>query len=109
MLHFSGQDVRFIRQPQDTVVSIGGNAFFPCTYNGTRAVPHWVVNNTGYTESALPSGLIYNGTGLIVHNVNLSTNATKYKCCFEGHQGQGIINGTCSSEGTLIISSAGQS
>ena len=108
MLHFVGQDVTFIHQPQDTVVSIGSSAFFPCTYSGTRTVPHWKVNNTRYTESALPSGLMYNGTGLIVHNVDLSMNATKYKCCFEIHLGWGMIHEPCSSEGTLIINSAGQ-
>ena len=99
----------FIRQPQDSKTVIGNDAFFPCTYTGITRVPHWLVNQTStYLVSALPPRHSYNGTGLIVHNVDTSLNATKYKCCFELHLGEGVINDSCSLEGMLIIISAGQ-
>ena len=98
-------DVIFIRQPNNTEAAIGKSVFFPCTYNGTRGAPHWVVNQTHtYLVSALPSGHSHNGTGLIVDNVDISMNATKYQCCFEGPVGLGVIEQICSSAGTLIIS-----
>ena len=98
----------FILEPQDIEVVIGNNAFFPCTYNGTRRVPHWVMDKITYSVSALPPGFVYNSTGLLAFTVDMSMNATKYKCCFEVHLGQGIINEICSSEGMLIINNAGE-
>ena len=97
-------DVIFIHQPHNTEATIGKSAFFPCTYNGTRGAPHWVVNQTHtHLVSALPSGHSHNGTGLIVDNVDISMNATEYQCCFEGPVGLGVIEQICSSAGTLII------
>ena len=100
----AGQNLVFIHQPQDTKAVSGTDAFFPCTYTGTRGVPHWSVNQTrSYPVSALPSGHSHNDTGLIVHSVDISMNATKYQCCFEFHVGQGVIEPICSSVGMLII------
>ena len=105
----AGQNVVFIRQPQDIKAVSGNDAFFPCTYTGTRGAPHWSVNQTRtYTVSALPSGHSHNDTGLIVHSVDTSMNATKYQCCFEFHVGQGVIKPVCSSAGMLIIITTGQ-
>ena len=108
LLHFAGHNVVFIHQPQDTQVDVRKNAFFPCTYRGLRRPrpPYWVVNQTRYPESALPTGLTSNHSGLTVHNVNISMNGTKYKCCFEFFIR--TIEEICSSEGTLIINNAGQ-
>ena len=97
-----------MHEPQDTKAVIGKNAYFPCTYIGTTGVPDWLLNQTDmHPVSALPLGHSYNGTGLIVHHVNISMNATRYQCCFEAHVGQGVIDYICSSVGMLIIS-AGQ-
>ena len=105
----AGQNVVFVREPQDTKAVSGNDAFFPCTYTGTRGAPHWSVNQTrAYPVSALPSGHSHNDTGLIVHSVDISMNATKYQCCFEFHVGQGVIKPVCSSAGMLIIITAGQ-
>ena len=99
----------FMHQPQDTEAVSGNDAFFPCTYTGTRGAPYWVVNQTHtYPVSALPPGHSHNGTGLIVDNVDISMNATKYQCCFEFHVGQGVIEPICSSVGMLIIITTGQ-
>ena len=111
-LHYinsAGHGVIFIHQPQDTTTVSGNDVFFPCTYTGTRGVPHWLVNQTSaHFVSALPSKHSYNGSGLIVHNVEVSMNATKYQCCFELHLGQGVIDDICSSVGMLLIINAGQ-
>lgn len=105
----AGQHVVFVCEPQDTKAVSGNDAFFPCTYTGTSVVPHWSVNQTRmYPVSALPSGHRHNDTGLIVHNVDTSMNATKYQCCFEFHVGQGVIKPICSSAGMLIIITTGQ-
>ena len=105
----AGQNVVFVREPQDTKAVSGNDAFFPCTYTGTRVVPHWSVNQTrAYPVSALPSGHSHNDTGLIVHSVDISMNATEYQCCFEFHVGQGVIKPICSSAGMLIIITTGQ-
>ena len=103
LLTCTGQDVTFMEQPHDTKAVVGNNAFFPCTYTGTRGVPHWMINQMTHVVSRLPSGHSYNGTGLIVHKVDVSINATTYQCCFEIHAGQGFIEQTCSSSGMLII------
>ena len=96
-------------QPQDVKTVIGNSAFFPCTYTGTRGVPHWSVNQTdSYPDGALPSKHIYNGTGLIVRNVDMSMNATSYKCCFEVEVHPGAIEEICSSTGMLIIITSGK-
>ena len=99
-----GQCVTFVLQPHDTNAVVGENVFFPCTYFGTREVPHWLVNCTStHTVSTLPSGHSHNGTGLTVHNVDISMNGSKYQCCFEVYIGGGVFNETCSSIGRLII------
>ena len=104
----AGQNLVFIRQPQDTKAVSGNDAFFPCTYTGTSGAPHWSVNQTrSYPVSALPSGHSHNNTGLIVHSVDISMNATEYQCCFEFHVGQGVIKPICSSVGMLIIITTG--
>ena len=105
----AGQNVVFMHQPQDTEAVSGNDAFFPCIYTGTRGAPHWVVNQTrAYPVSALPSGHSHNDTGLIVHSVDISMNATKYQCCFEFHVGQGVIKPICSAVGMLTIITTGQ-
>ena len=98
----------FMRKPQDTKAVVGNNAFFPCIYTGTRGVPHWLINQTiTHVVSQLPLGHSYNGTGLIVHNVDVSINATTYQCCFEIHTGEGFIEETCSSPPGMLIINAG--
>ena len=104
----AGQNVVFLREPQDTKAVSGNDAFFPCTYTGTGGVPHWLVNQTRtYPVSALPPRHDHNGTGLIIHSVDISMNGTKYMCCFEVHVGLGVIERICSSAGMLIIITAG--
>ena len=93
-----------MQQPQDTKTIVGSNVFFPCTFTGTRGAPHWLINQIRHVVSQLPLGHSYNGTGLIVHRVGVSMNATEYQCCFSIYTGRGEFEPTCSSAGMLIIS-----
>ena len=92
-----------MQQPQDTKAVVGSNVFFPCTYIGTRGVPRWIIK-TSHVVSQLPLGHSYNGTGLMVHGVDVFMNATQYQCCFVIHTGQGVLESICSSAGMLFIS-----
>ena len=72
----------FIQQPQNVTVSEGADAFFPCSYLGTSGVPSWKINNKVFVTSPLPSRHLYNGSGLVVSNVDLSLNMSSYSCFF---------------------------
>ena len=72
----------FIQQPKNVTVSEGTDAFFPCSYRGTSGVPAWRINNDDFVTSALPPRHSYNGSGLVVSNVDLSVNRNSYTCFF---------------------------
>ena len=78
----SGQIV-FLQEPANVTVAEGTTAFFACTYNGTTAAPEWKINDRPYLLCSLPSRHSYDGSGLVVENVNLSMNMNSYSCFFE--------------------------
>ena len=79
----------FIQQPKNVTVNENTDAFFPCTYFGTTDVPTWRINDNDFVTSGLPPKHSYNGTGLVVHNVDLSLNNYSYSCFFLVYAGQG--------------------
>ena len=72
--------VRIIEGPEDTSVIEGSAAEFPCFFVGTSNIPLWKINNTVYSIDELPSEHFYRNQTLLVTNVNLSLNLTKYQC-----------------------------
>lgn len=67
---------------------IGGQAYFPCTYEGTDVTPGWrIVHANGeashYTATTLPINHYYNGMGLLVREIDQTLNLTVYSCFFK--------------------------
>ena len=93
----------FLQQPKNVTVNEDTDAFFPCTYNGTYGVPTWRINNNDFVTSGLPPKHSYNGTGLVVHNVDFSLNNYSYSCFFEVYGGQGQISDIESNTGFLNV------
>ena len=81
----------------------GMDAFFPCYYHGTSGIPTWRIGKTEFATSALPPPYFYNGSGLVVSNVDLSLNMTSYSCFFSVYVGGGQFMDINSSTGFLII------
>ena len=98
----SGQIV-FLQEPKNVTVSEGAEAFFACTYHGTTGVPVWRITNNVFVTSALPPRHSYNGTGLVVRNVDLSLNMNSYSCFFNVHIGGGRFVDIESTTGFLVI------
>lgn len=73
----------FITEPHDVYTMIGGSVFFPCSSNFQNQ-PSWIINGIRYSPSELHrlDKHFYNGTGLIVSNVNASMNMWTYACFF---------------------------
>lgn len=72
--------VSFTSQPQNVTVINGGDAYFPCTYNGTDALPHWRIAGRNYSLRKLPSWHTHDSTGLTVTRVNSSMHMWSYTC-----------------------------
>lgn len=71
-----------IEQPQSSVeVEEHKNASIVCKFAGTDISPNWLINESAYTPSFLPSKHYYNGTNLIIVDVSMASNGTTY-CCF---------------------------
>ena len=87
----------------NVTVAVGMNAFFPCSYNGTTAAPTWRINNSISHNNKLPPKHSYNGSGLVVSNVDCSLNMTSYSCFFNVYVGGGQFMDFNSSTGFLII------
>ena len=81
----------------------GADAFFACTYHGTTGVPVWRITNNVFVTSALPPRHSYNGSGLVVSNVDLSLNMNSYSCFFNVHIGRGRFVDIESTTGFLVI------
>ena len=93
----------FLQQPKNVTVNENTDAFFPCTYNGTYDVPTWRINNNVFVTSGVPPKHSYNGTGLVVHNVDFSLNNYSYSCFFVVHAGQGLFMDIESNTGFLNV------
>ena len=93
--------IMFLQQPRNVTVPEGADAFFACTYNGTTGVPDWKISNNVYVT--LPPRHSYNGTGLVVRNVDLSQNVTPYSCFFTVYIEGGQLIDIESTTGFLLI------
>ena len=93
----------FVEEPQNVTVPEGVDVFFPCSYQGISGVPTWRISKQVFISSDLPPKHSFNGSGLIVHNVDLSLNMTSYSCFFSVYQGGGTIRDIESRTGFLII------
>ena len=93
----------FLQEPNNVTVVEGMDAFFPCTYHGTSGVPDWRIANNDFVISTLPHKHSYNGSGLVVSNVDLSLNMNSYSCFFSVYQGEGKFMEIESTTGFLII------
>ena len=92
----------FLQEPKNVTVAEGMDAFFACTYLGTSGVPVWRIANHEFVASTLPPRHSYNGSGLVVTNVDWSLNMNSYSCFFSVYQG-GKFMDIESTTGFLII------
>ena len=76
--------ITFIEEPADVEVGCGSDhiAVFPCRYEGTSALPQWIINSTVYSSlnSQLPPDHFYSAHTLRVTNIKLAQNYTTYQC-----------------------------
>lgn len=94
--------VTFQSEPQNLTVITGEDAYFPCIYSGIGVLPEWSIAGRNYTVRNLPNNHDFNGSGLVVTNVNLLLNNWTYSCYFTVL----IVNEWVtfrSSTGTLIV------
>lgn len=82
--------VTFRSQPVNVTTVIGGQAYFPCTYEGSSVAPSWrIVDKNGeardYTITTLPVNHYYTGDGLLLRNIDKSLNLTVYSCFLKFH------------------------
>lgn len=103
----------FSNEPQDENVTIGMDAFFSCTVieniTMTEYIPIWKITTSGssrdYHERDLELPFYtYNGSGLIVHNVNATADGSLYACCFSSFIPSEVrFSQTCSRAGRLNV------
>ena len=98
-----GDDIRFLMQPQDVTVFQGRSIFIPCSLENTDSTPSW---NIAYknrpviaaSSTFLPPKHMYNGTGIILKNVDIDLNETEYTCylilAMEGKRNFSILRST---------------
>ena len=79
------------------------DAYFACTSNDTNGVPTWKIANHVFASSALPPRYSYNGSGLVISNVDLSLNTTSYSCFFIVYVTEGQFVDIESTTGFLYI------
>ena len=101
-IFITGQ-IEFLEEPRNVTVVERTDAFFACSYRGIRGVPSWRIDNIPFVISTLPPKHSYNGSGLVVSNVDLSLNMTSYACFFTVHIGRGQFKAIQSETGFLII------
>ena len=72
-------------QPSDVTAPPGSDVFFPCTYIGISAniLPQWRINGELFFSNSLPPRHFYNGTGVLVLNIDESMNMNSYICLFD--------------------------
>ena len=95
-------------QPQGNVtVAEGDDAYFPCTYDGIHTSPYWNISSADgrqkiVSTNNLPYKHYFNGTGLIVQNVDARNNMTLYSCILQVAEGDDDTTQT-STSGQLIV------
>ena len=88
IIHATGgfqRDVHFLAEPQSITTVEGMTVFIPCSFEGTDAAPSWNIkfkNGTIFTASSsdLPPKHLYNGSGIILQDVDVNLNHTTYVC-----------------------------
>lgn len=96
----------FDLEPKNVTVGVGHEAYFPCKYNGSNILPYWNISKASGWDvvptNRLPLKHYFNGTGLIVMDVDESHNMTSFSCIFQvfDHDSLTIVN---SVSGTLIV------
>jgi hypothetical protein len=108
----------FTAFPKDIEISYetGEVAQFPCQfeYKGrdeSHVRPHWIINNTRFDSTSLPSDHFYDGKVLSVKNLKLDQNNSCYQCVVEILSDEGEVTKTCfynSTVGRLIIGRRGE-
>ena len=99
----------FKQQPEGNVtVGEGDNAYFPCTYDGISTKPYWNITSANGQElivstSRLPYKYYFNGSGLLVRNVDSSVNMTSYSCILQVFD-RNKLTFQHSTSGQLIVS-----
>lgn len=78
-------DIQFATQPQNITVPEGEQDFIACKILNTDAAPRWEIvyaNKSVLTlpSSSLPQKHLFNGTGILLLNVDSSLNRTAYSC-----------------------------
>ena len=112
--------IEFTQQPHDVAVAAGETAFFPCVIASTSAtvvsIPEWniTLSNTTkiYPRRNLPSGFIFNGTGLLVAICRGEWDRFYFSCCLTLlDASMSTFNTICSEAGQLniFIATAGTS
>ena len=62
-------------------VIVGSDVFIPCEFSGAgQALPHWRHNSDMFYSLSVPPGHTFNGSGLIVSNIQESMDMDSYSC-----------------------------
>ena len=69
----------------NTTASVGSQAFIPCILSGISrsVIPSWFINGRSLTVTTLPNKHRYNGSGIIIRDVDLIMNMNSYSCVFD--------------------------
>ena len=103
------EDVQFLMQPKNATVFEGGTLFIPCNFKNSDATPSWNIefkNGSTLTVSSsiLPPKHYYNGSGMILKDIEVALNQTTYTCylitVIKGMRGFSIAKST---EGTITV------
>ena len=81
----------FIREPHDVCIGENGNAFFQCLIAGATSTPFWKINGRTYSSTRLPIKHVFNGTGLVVQNTDLSMDNSTYSCLYYVTTSEGLV------------------
>ena len=57
----STMNVVFLEEPQDICIHEGEDAYLPCVYTGTAALPRWRISENVYFTNTLPDPYYYDG------------------------------------------------
>lgn len=84
ILFCSFPTVTFIEGPSDVYVAVGEDTYFNCRYNGTQDLPDIVINDEYERPNTLPPRHRFESMRLIITDVQLSDNNSRYQCSFPG-------------------------
>ena len=100
--------VNILRHPDANVtVNVEEDSFIHCKFNGTPSTPIWTMmlssgRNKTYASVNLPPKHFYNGSGLVIINVDSEMNGTRYGCFLNYFQ-DGSVMTLHSKLGTLLV------